>query len=787
MLPFVLLVEATDYATQAQRKLRHSVANMGLPLRVCAGPETALTELEHQESRGAQATLILLGSHLESPLAVARRLHQRVPQAHLFFLVKDQDEALRAQLQSPLARIGRYWSILELGDEGSAILLEQASRSARQRLQLRTTLNQINTELTLSRHDWTKQYLRVSDRFFANILEHSHDAIIATNNEGVVITWNSAARVLFGLSPDEAVGKLVGEVAGGDWPEQLPRLIARLRAADSVPIKRELVCRRNDGRRLDIELALSIVREESDQPIGFSAIVRNITERKQAERALRESEKRLYAILDSSPPIICMLDTDSRYLFVNRQWERVVGITRDKALGKSPYECWPRDTAKTLMRSHQALLEGGQPVEQEDTLFLEGETHTYYSYRFPLFDGEGTIYAVCVISSDITERKRAEEQFRLAVEAASSAMVMINDKGRITLVNRQTEVLFGYDRRELMGKAVEMLIPARFRKGHPGLRKQYFASPEARPMGAGRDLFGLRKDGSEFPVEIGLNPIQTEEGRFFLSSIVDITLRKQLEEVQHKANQDLERQVEQRTQELKEINEKLEQSNIELTRFAYIASHDLQTPLRSISGFLQLLQAEYRGRLDEQADHWIDRVVENTHRMKTLINDLLFYTRIESQARPFTPLRCRDLFNDAVEGLAASIQEAVAEVRCDDLPTINGDRSQLVQLLQNLIGNGIKYNESIPPRVRVTARKNGNAWIFSVSDNGIGIAAKHHEKIFEAFQRLHTQHRWPGTGIGLAVCRRIVHHHGGRIWVDSEPGKGSVFYFSIPDRGVPHE
>jgi PAS domain S-box-containing protein len=348
------------------------------------------------------------------------------------------------------------------------------------------------------------------------------------------------------------------------------------------------------------------------------------------------------------------------------------------------------------------------------------------------------------------------------------------------LVNAETEKLFGYHRSELVGQRVEKLVPTRFRVEHPHLRQGFFVSPQARRMGAGRDLFAVRKDGSEFPVEIGLNPIETSEGPFVLSAIVDLTERKRLEDALRDVNQELERRVERRTAELAHSNEALERSNLELMRFAYVASHDLQSPLRSISGFLQLIQRDYAGRLGEEADTWINRVVENTKRMRTLIQDLLAYSRVESTARPFAPTDFREVFDDAIALLEAAIRDTGAQVTCGDLPVVMGDRSQLVQLLQNLIDNGIKYHGPAPPRIHVLAEQSGNEWRFSVHDNGIGIDPKHKERIFEIFQRLHTQQAYPGTGIGLALCRRVVHRHGGRIWVDSHLGRGSVFTFTLP-------
>lgn len=359
---------------------------------------------------------------------------------------------------------------------------------------------------------------------------------------------------------------------------------------------------------------------------------------------------------------------------------------------------------------------------------------------------------------------RDEQRFRAAIESAPTAMVMIDANGDIALVNAQTEVLFGYPREELLGQPVEILIPERLRKAHPESRGEFFAAPHARRMGAGRDLHGVRKDGSEVPVEIGLSPVQTEDGLLVLSTIVDISERKRNE------------------QTLREANEALLRSNIELQRFAYIASHDLQTPMHTISSFVNLLRSKYSDRLDARANDWIRRTVDAIQALQVLVRDLLEYSRVDAQPHPFEPVSLREVFDHAVGLLDVAIREAGAQITCDELPVVAGDRSQLVQLTLNLIGNALKYRGTEPPRIHVWADRKGHEWQISVRDNGIGIAARHQERIFDIFKRLHDQQEYPGTGIGLAVCRRVVHRHGGRIWVDSEEGRGSVFHFTIGER-----
>lgn len=503
-----------------------------------------------------------------------------------------------------------------------------------------------------------------------------------------------------------------------------------------------------------------------------------------------DSVSRLTSIIESAPTAMVMIDREGRIVLMNREAETLFGYPRQELLGQAVEVLVPQE----FRDRHPDLRKGffGDPTPRRMGAGRDLFGIRRDGSRFPVEIGLNPIEAedgLFVLSAivDITERKRLETRFRASVESAPTAMVMTDTHGEIVLVNAETEKLFGYRREELLGQTVEKLVPERFRPAHPGLRSKFFASPEARRMGAGRDLFAVRKDGSEFPVEIGLNPIQTDDGLYVVSSIVDITERKRLENALVQANERLEQRVRGRTAqlarqaaELKKTNEALERSNLELQKFAYIISHDLQSPLRSISGFLQLLQMDYRDKLDEQGDEWIRRAIQATQQMHALIRDLLEYSRVDSEPKPFREIRFQEVLDNVVELLNSAISEAAARVSCGELPVVMGDRAQLVQLMQNLIANALKYRGERTPEIVVSAERKGDNWLLSVRDNGIGIEPRHYDRIFEIFQRLHDQSRYPGTGIGLAICRRVVQRHGGRIWLESSPGEGSVFYFTVP-------
>jgi len=376
------------------------------------------------------------------------------------------------------------------------------------------------------------------------------------------------------------------------------------------------------------------------------------------------------------------------------------------------------------------------------------------------------------IEQGITERRRSdqalgesERRFRSIAETASDAIIIFDKDEIIFFWNPAAKAIFGYEAGETRGKLLDSIITRQF---SGALREEIERVVSAREMDQIEKIIeavGIRKNGTEFPLELSLATWRTQERVFFTIIARDITERKQAEKA-----------LEQKAQELA-------RSNAELEQFAYVASHDLQEPLRMIRSYLQLLERRYKEQLDSDANEFIWFAVDGATRMQTLINDLLAYSRVTTRARPFEPADCSTILDFVLTDLKVAIEESDAVVTHDPLPTIIADETQLKQLFQNLVGNGLKFHqEGARPEIHVGAERQGNWWTFSVHDNGIGIDHKYFEHVFAIFQRLHSRDEYPGTGIGLAVCKKIVERHGGRIWVESEPGQGSTFYFTIPDR-----
>lgn len=380
---------------------------------------------------------------------------------------------------------------------------------------------------------------------------------------------------------------------------------------------------------------------------------------------------------------------------------------------------------------------------------------------------------------ELSALKKAEEKFRRLLEFAPDATVIVDREGKIVLVNSQAEKTFGYRPGELTGQLVEVLIPPRLQSNHARYRDSYMSDPRVRPMSAGVEFFALRKNGEEIRVEISLSPFHTEEGLWVISAIRDITERKKLQLALQKAKDELEIRVEERTAELS-------RSNQELDQFAYVASHDLQQPLRMVASYVQLLQRRLADKLGPDEREFIHYAVDGTSRMKRLIDDLLTFSRVGTHGKLLAPTSSEQVFCQTLKHLEVAIQECGAEISHEELPIVLADETQLGQLFQNLLENALKYRSTRSPKIHVWAERAGPRWVFSVRDNGIGIDSQYFDRIFVMFQRLHGKNEYSGTGLGLAVCKKVVERHGGRIWVESKVGEGSIFRFTIPGQEHPN-
>jgi PAS domain S-box-containing protein len=369
--------------------------------------------------------------------------------------------------------------------------------------------------------------------------------------------------------------------------------------------------------------------------------------------------------------------------------------------------------------------------------------------------------------------RMSERRTRLIIENSLDAFIAIDSDGIINDWNLQAEKQFGWSRKQVIGKMVaEVIVPSRFRDKHVLDKNQLFSVAKGRFMNRRREMYVLKRTGEEFPVEIGVFPIRDPDGVMYCAFVSDITERKLIEERSRELNEELERRVQERTQDLIKSNEELEQ-------FAKIASHDLQEPLRAIQGFVSLLEKRFKGQLGQEGDEFIGFIIDGTSRMQQLIQSVLLHSSIKSEERMESLTAMGPVIDEVLTNLRAAIIESNAEFDIEDLPEVAVERTQLIQLFQNLISNSIKYRNG-PPKITISAELSVDRWLFTLRDNGIGVDPKYAERIFDMFARLHGKTEYSGTGIGLAICKKIVLAHGGKIWMESEVGQGSIFYFSLP-------
>jgi PAS domain S-box-containing protein len=621
--------------------------------------------------------------------------------------------------------------------------------------------------------------------------------------------------------------------------------------------------------------------------------------RQLAEDALRDSEERYRMLLDGIQTYaIFMMDPRGQIVSWNAGAERIKGYRADEIIGHN-FSCFfpPKDVERgrpeeilRLAAASGRHEEQSMRVRKDGSRFLASVTFT------ALRDPAGNLRGFSEFSHDLSESKESGARYRGLLEAAPDAMVVVNQNGEIVLLNAQAEKQFGYRRDELVGQKVKNIIPEGFAERLIADGTRSAADAMAQQIGTGIELSGRRKDGSEFPIEIMLSPLESTEGILVTAAIRDISVRKAAEKhllqmtreltLKHQlldsvvegttdpiyvrdlesrftlANSALSklfgrtvnqvvgtamrelvpngysaiaqsddevvrtgytrtveevaeidgivrtflttkgpyRDADQKTigtlgiardiTERKKAEEhlvktvgELKRSNDELQQFAYVSSHDLQEPLRMVSSYTQLLAKRYKGQLDSDADEFITFAVDGCNRMQGLIQDLLTYSRAGTNGKTLEEVSAENALQSALTNLRIAIEHKGAVVTHDFLPAITTDETQLTQIFQNLVGNAIKYHGAEAPRVHVSASRNGgNEWIFSVRDNGLGIDPQYFERIFVIFQRLHGRDEFEGTGIGLAICKKILERLGGRIWVESQPEKGSTFYFALPEK-----
>lgn len=470
-------------------------------------------------------------------------------------------------------------------------------------------------------------------------------------------------------------------------------------------------------------------------------------------------------MVEASPTALILVNRFGEIIYLNISAEKLFNYNKNELLGKTIDILIPGDfhSVHNIYLEKFFLKPESRQMGGNKELFAQKKNGIKFPVEIglnPIETINGTSVLAAII--DISERKRASKQFRLVVESAPNAMILADNLGQIVMINRQTEILFNYTKEELIGKKVEILVPNRYRDIHLHHRETFYKSPLTRSMGSGRDLYALSKNGVEIPIEIGLNLIPQEDESFVLISIIDITERKKNEET------------------FKEYIRKIEHKNKELEQFTYIASHDLSTPIHNIIGLISLISEDESVFNNKELTQKLRYIENSTIRMKELIKGLLNYSRLGKKTE-LKEVNLNSLVNDVLADLDFLIKKKEAQINIDSLPVIRVFELEIRLLFQNIIGNALKYvDEKTSPSINISAKQDNSCWQFAVKDNGIGIPNNQKDKIFLLFQRLHSHSEYEGIGIGLAHCKKILELHNGKIWVDSEIGIGSTFYFSIP-------
>jgi PAS domain S-box-containing protein len=597
-------------------------------------------------------------------------------------------------------------------------------------------------------------------------LEAAAVAIAITDLEGTILWVNSAFAALTGYTAEEAVGLNPRVLKSGRHDQAFYADLWNTILAGKV-WRGELANRRKDGTPYDEEMTITPVLDEVETIRNFIAIKQDVTERKRAEEERRFRNAILSTQMETSIDGILVVGRRSgEILSHNRRFVDMWGIPPEVIDSGSDQRVLQSVLSKLLdpeefLQRAKQLYANRQETSQEEVLLRDGRTLERYSA--PMFGSDGQYYGRIWYFRDITERKRAEEGRREAEAQFRSLFAAIPlptflwdlETLRYLEVNDAAVAHSGYSRDELLGMRITDIIPP---EAVPGIvARMHALGGESRGQGRHR-----LKDGRVAEVEADVHALRFRGRRAVLAVIRDITEQKRAEEKLKLAVADLAR------------------SNKDLEQFAYVASHDLQEPLRMVSSYTQLLARRYQGQLDATANKYIAYAVDGANRMQRLIEDLLAYSRVGTRAKGFAATDCAAVLDQSLANLKAAMEQSGAVVTHGPLPTVVHDNLLLVQLFQNLIGNAIKFQVEAPPRIHVSAEQKGEEWVLAVRDNGIGIDPQYAERIFTIFQRLHTNEEYAGTGIGLAICKKIVERCGGRIWVESQPGTGSTFYFTVP-------
>lgn len=615
--------------------------------------------------------------------------------------------------------------------------------------------------------------IRKSEEKYRNLFETMAQGVVYQDFNGQITSANPAAEDILGLSflqmqgrtSNDHVWKSIHE-DGSDFPGDTHPSIKALKSGQKVKdVVMGVLNPKKEGYTWININATPLFRNDQDLPYQVYTIFEDITERKNYEKALKLSEKKFRTAFENSTMGMSINDIDGNFIDVNDAFCHMLGYSRSELLSPSLnyLSITYADDEATSKKYVNNLLNGKKSFYNFQKRYLHRDGSIIWAYLtlFLIKDDENNPLHFITHIQNITAWKKAQDEIINQNKLLELAHVFVVDNDdRIIFWNKGSEKLYGWSPEEALGRKSYEILKTKFPKPLADIKLELnrFGHWEG-------ELIHKCKNGKSLTVASHWVSQFNDSGDNIATLEVnnDITKRKIAEE------------------NLKETLEELRKSNAELEQFAYVASHDLQEPLRMITSFLQLLSQRYEGKLDSDADEFIGFAVDGASRMQELINDLLIYSRVSRKAKKFENINTESTLIQAIFNLKVYLEEKNANITYDNLPVVYGDYNQFIQLFQNFIANSIKYSIN-DPVIHICAEKKDEYWIFQIKDNGIGIDPKHHDRIFRIFQRLHRSGEYDGTGIGLAICKRIIERHGGDIWVDSKLGNGAIFYFKIPIR-----
>uniref|UniRef100_Q02D29 histidine kinase n=1 Tax=Solibacter usitatus (strain Ellin6076) TaxID=234267 RepID=Q02D29_SOLUE len=761
----------------------------------------AAEQAERAERRRFEITLSSIGDAViatdaAGSIVFANEVAQRLtawPAAeiggrHLDEVFRIVNETTRETVESPVAKVLRMGTVVGLANhtillarDGSEMPIDDSGAPIRGEdgdiqgtvMVFREIAERKAAEKELER---TAAQTREARDWLARVLASIGDAVIATDGRGSVLFLNAVAESLTGWTAAEANGKPLEQVfviSNANTGAAVESVVAKaLREGQVQELQNQTVLTAKDGRRIPINDSAAPIRDQSGTVTGVVLVFRDVTRSEQAEQELRERELRFRQLAGSMPQVVWTATADGTWDYVNERWTELTGYNLEEAQAGHFRKEMPPEDAEAFARAEAEGLRTGTPYTLECRFLrrADGNLRWQLVRCVPICDQKGTVLRWYCSSTDIHEQKRAEEEMRFRAQELEAVLDATPVFLWITRDPDCREVTGNRAANQLLGVPPGTNVSTSGKNGMPATVTRFKADGseyqvEELPL---QQAAALKKAVQDAEIEFrfadgrrvftvgNVAPLfdAAHRVRGCVGAFMDITERKLAQEALIRANEDL-------------------------NQFAFAASHDLQEPLRMITTYSQLLVNGFRDRLPEEAELCVNFITQGTSRMRTLLADLLAYTQVGADGDPTEMVDLGAICRKAIDNLQTALQESHGEVRLEPLPVVRGHGAHFLQLFQNLIGNAVKYRAGEPPRIQISSAYEGGEWRVAVADNGIGIEPQYYQRIFGVFKRLHGR-SIPGTGIGLAICQRVVERYGGRIWVESEPGKGSTFYFTIP-------